>query len=159
MFSANSLLCCNNTVTQARLEMAPKYSRYTLRQKSFSCFIVYMLVVHCTVVLQQGALGTGRKRNAYQEGRKLLLRSSGTAAVKCFIACSPTLIDAYIRPPVLPQQDLEMPQSTVFPLSSINLSVLLPRSSYQPAAALRRSPLSANLFHLSHLSSQPSHIS
>lgn len=67
------------------------------------CPLVYLHVVCSTSVCWQDILRTGRERNTYQEGRKLLLRSSGTAAVKCFIACSPTLIGAYIRPPVLPQ--------------------------------------------------------
>lgn len=64
-----------------------------------------------------------RERNAYREGRKLSLRSSGTTAEKCFIACSHTLIDAYIRPPVLPQQRLKIPKSTISPsLQSVSLS-------------------------------------
>lgn len=124
---------------------------------TFSCVIVCMLVIYCTLVLQQGALGTWRERNTYQEGRKLLLHSSGTTAVKCFITCSPTVIDTYIRPPVLPQKHLETPQSTVSPLSSISLSVLLPHCSYQTAAALWLSPLSTSFSHLSHLSSYPSY--
>lgn len=69
---------------------------------SVSCQ-VFMLLEFCTSVLVHDAFGTGRERNAYQEGRKLLLRSSGTAAVECFIGCSPTPIDTYIRPPALPQ--------------------------------------------------------
>lgn len=64
-----------------------------------------------------------RERNAYHEGRKLSLRSSGKAAEKCFIACSHTLIDAYITPPVLPQQRLKIPKSTISPSpQSVSLS-------------------------------------
>lgn len=64
-----------------------------------------------------------RKKKLIQRERNYLLCSSGTIAVKCFIACSPTLIDTYIRPLVLPQQNLEMPQSTVLPsFQSIFLS-------------------------------------
>lgn len=81
---------------------------------AFSCSLVYMSVFIMYICPRARCL-KDRERNAYHEGRKLSLRSSGKAAEKCFIACSHTLIDAYITPPVLPQQHLKIPKSTISP--------------------------------------------
>lgn len=73
----------------------------------------------------------------------LLVPSSGAAAaaaVKCFWACSPTLIDTYIRPPVLPRSIRRCHSP---------LSLLVIRSLHCPA--LWPFPLFIRLSHASHL--------
>lgn len=142
-----------------------KWLRNIKLQLYFTFQILTYFVQECICWLYDVHMSSSRglrdreRKKHLSRGKETLVRSSGTAAVKYFIACSPTLIDTYIRPPVLPKQHLEMPQATAFPLSSVSLSVLLPHSSVQPAAALWLSPLSTSLFHRSHLSSGPSHVS
>lgn len=127
MFSSNSLLFCKITLhrqSQKSLQNIKHQLHVILETVTyFFLFNSWLLTVH---------LFSGRVRKQHlSRGKETLVAQLWHRCSKMLIACSPTLIDTYIRPPVLPQQHLEMPQSTAFPLSSISLSVplLIPTSS------------------------------
>lgn len=92
---------------QAKLEVAPTdHALIILAIMNLDILynVLQCLCRLCTVHLSSSRVPEGEgEKETYQERRKPLLCSFGSTAVKCFTPCSPTLIDTYIRPPVLPQ--------------------------------------------------------
>lgn len=83
--------------SQKWLQTLQLYSTFSLCILSLSVYVGFMMYF-CSSYFRDRV-----RKNYLSGGKETRVRSSGTAAVKYFIACSPTLIHTYIRPPLLPK--------------------------------------------------------